>query len=262
MANIIFPKRWTSKPPLGAQVNWGHPLSVGLQCCLLFNEGGGLALKDLANPVRTATINSTSPSTFTACKNGMGLSKPSASGSGYITLAPTLTNLTSPFTIETLINLTAVAGYQTILVSSTGADGLWIHAGKIDLFNGTDHDGTATLAAGKWYHVVATYAGGTAMTYYLNGVRDAAPSDTPVTTVPSNIFSYSGDSTESLNGKMEYFRYWSRPLTASEVNNLYVDPYAMLAAQSPRVKYFVAPAAGGTPFLPLLGPRQDTLLRM
>src|SRR4030042_101428 len=33
---------WTNKPPLGSQINWGHPLSRGLVGCWLMNEGGGL----------------------------------------------------------------------------------------------------------------------------------------------------------------------------------------------------------------------------
>ena len=213
-----------------------------------FREGGGLTLRDSANPVRTVTINATASTTWGPCKNGVGLLKSATSGAGYITLSPAMPNFTSAFSVETLIQLTAVSGYQTIIVNSLGQDGVWIHAGKIDLYNGTDHDGTATLAAGKWYHVVVTYDGGTGVVYYLNGVKDASVSETPAAVAPSAVLDWSGDGSESLNGKMEYLRYWSRPLSAVEVQSLYTNPYVMFEG-TPNVvaRLLVSPpaAAGG-----------------
>ena len=48
MANIIIPKvYWDIKPPVGSQINWGHPLAQGLVGCWLMNEGGGKRLQDL-----------------------------------------------------------------------------------------------------------------------------------------------------------------------------------------------------------------------
>ena len=35
------------KPPVGSVINWGHPLSRGLQGCWLFNETNGKAVRDL-----------------------------------------------------------------------------------------------------------------------------------------------------------------------------------------------------------------------
>lgn len=35
------------RPPLGAQVDWGHRLALGLQACFVFNEQGGAVVTDL-----------------------------------------------------------------------------------------------------------------------------------------------------------------------------------------------------------------------
>ena len=40
---------FTSKPNLGAQINWSHPLSKGLVACFLMNEGGGKLSTNLTN---------------------------------------------------------------------------------------------------------------------------------------------------------------------------------------------------------------------
>src|SRR2546421_50667 len=41
MGILIQPKSWLMKPPVGTQINFGHPLAKGLVGCWLFNEFGG-----------------------------------------------------------------------------------------------------------------------------------------------------------------------------------------------------------------------------
>src|SRR5678810_530534 len=36
-------KNTNTKPPMGAQINWGHPLAKDLVVYFVFNEGGGIA---------------------------------------------------------------------------------------------------------------------------------------------------------------------------------------------------------------------------
>ena len=43
------------KPGLGAQINWGHPLSIGMDSCLLFNDVGKNP-RDIASPNRIWTV--------------------------------------------------------------------------------------------------------------------------------------------------------------------------------------------------------------
>src|SRR3990167_10590368 len=41
MAVAFLQKRWSQKPPVGAQINWGHPLARRLIALFVMNEGGG-----------------------------------------------------------------------------------------------------------------------------------------------------------------------------------------------------------------------------
>lgn len=237
---------FTMKPPLSAVIDPGTSIAVGLQMSLDLREGGSLIVKDSFNPSRTGTISSTATS-WAICQNGTGVLQNGTNGGGFISLSPVLSNLTSPFTIEARINLTAInaSAFNTVLTDSGGANGLWIHSGHIDLFNGLNHDGTATLAVGKWYDIAVTYAGGGAMTYYVNGVLDVALSDTPVSTVPARVLDFSGDGSEPFNGKMEYIRYWNRALSAQEVQSLYTNPYMVYIGTPNLTSRFLVSAPAG-----------------
>jgi hypothetical protein len=46
----IITKRFSSqKPPIGSQINWGHPLAQNLEGCWLINENTGLISPDIAS---------------------------------------------------------------------------------------------------------------------------------------------------------------------------------------------------------------------
>src|SRR3990172_6713988 len=48
-SSVIANTPWTSKPTLGSQINWGHPLAQGLVGCWLMNEGCGGKSYNLVN---------------------------------------------------------------------------------------------------------------------------------------------------------------------------------------------------------------------
>lgn len=228
--NDVFVSQYTVKPPPAAVISSGSPLASRLVMSLDFRESGGILTYDGASPNRKGTLDTSTATTWSSGKNGISLLKNSTPGGGYITISPVLPAFTSPFTIETLVFINTINTVNMIIGSNSGFEGLFLHSGKID-FNtgGVDNDGTATLVAHKWYHIVVTYAGGSAMTYYLNGVVDATPAATTSSSNGANIFSFPSDGSRSLTGKMEYIRYWSRPLTAGEVWILYTNPYVLYA---------------------------------
>jgi hypothetical protein len=49
----------TQKPPIGATIDWSHPLAQGLVGCWMFNEGGGIPI-NIVSGVQ-ATIAGTPP---------------------------------------------------------------------------------------------------------------------------------------------------------------------------------------------------------
>ena len=55
--NLILPKRFgQDKPPVGAQIKWGHPLAQGLVGCWLFNEAAGGRAHDLSGRGNHGTL--------------------------------------------------------------------------------------------------------------------------------------------------------------------------------------------------------------
>src|SRR4051812_47040710 len=77
MAIAIFPKRFTVKPPVGTQINWGHPLAKDLVGCWLFNEGGGASFINLANNSDFILLSGDASIGSDTC--GIGLKSPSSS---------------------------------------------------------------------------------------------------------------------------------------------------------------------------------------
>ena len=58
-----MPKKWTFKPPLGAKVNFSHPLAKGLVGLWLMNEGGGNKVYDLSGNENHGTLTNMDPAT-------------------------------------------------------------------------------------------------------------------------------------------------------------------------------------------------------
>lgn len=80
MANIIIPSYWKdTKPPVGSQINWGHPLSQGLVGCWLMNESSG-------NQIRDLVMNMVGNFTNTIWKNTSKDTAINCGTAGYITV--------------------------------------------------------------------------------------------------------------------------------------------------------------------------------
>ena len=77
---LILPKRFgQDKPPVGSQINWGHPLARGLVGCWLLNEGAGRKAYDLSEYRNHGTLTSmaippTPNSGWNPGRTGIGLS--------------------------------------------------------------------------------------------------------------------------------------------------------------------------------------------
>src|SRR5882762_8640022 len=78
MAHIIFPKRWTIQPPLGARINFGHPLANGLTFYSVFNAGAGDAQTLLPEGLAATMISGATP----AWKSGADGSSMNWAGAG------------------------------------------------------------------------------------------------------------------------------------------------------------------------------------
>ena len=140
--------------------------------------------------------------------------------SGSITLSyPT------GFTVEVVAKFNSISGAQALLTFNNTGLGKYINfykgggAGmRWEVNAGQSITGTNNLTAGVWYHFTGVYDGTTAR-LYRNGVLEAsAPlSSTTSTTTNFVLGAFDNTSIYPFNGNMAIARFYTRPLSASEV---------------------------------------------
>lgn len=104
----------------------------------------------------------------------------------------------------------------------TGGDGLWYY------FNNGAISATFTvtnLLDNKWHHYVLTWEGGVGAKFYLDGSLINTTNNTSLTSItPTNnswrLGEYSSD-TETFDGQLSDFRFYTTALSADDVKELY-----------------------------------------
>ncbi len=104
--------------------------------------------------------------TFGGAGNGASFNGSSQS----LLFVPTV-NTTTTFTWMAWVKPTAVTGYNALFADNGAVHALYIHGGKLDYFDGSDHDAGTAISNGVWTHVAISVSGGS-LTYYINGVSD------------------------------------------------------------------------------------------
>jgi hypothetical protein len=215
-----------SKPPLGASVNWGHPLAVGLEACWLLNEGGGVKLIDKANN-HNATVTTTTSFTPLGYKITMGSGSP---GSISATIACTQAQ---GYSIAWLCKPSSMSFYPRRLLINSSTYGFCTSdtGGRLTYLkaDGNEADSTSVLVSTS--KITACGAGckdGT-IYYYANGKFDSSVTDvTNITDITFNTLFYGGGSNRGFAGDMYYVYLWKRQLTANEFKSLHEAPYQFI----------------------------------
>lgn len=242
-----------TKPPLGSQINWGHPLANGMLGCWLFNEGGGSKILNIASPLYhgTLTTNGLTDTTWKGGLYGLVVSHSNAHTSNGVTI-PALTSTTT-HTLATWVKLTSIASSYQNLLGNSGTSGYWTLSGKLNSYTGAaDKLSTTAVSTGVWVFWICSVLAGNA-TFYLNGVADGTATGIP--SYPFNGMLCDNGASEQFTGSMSHQYLWvGRALTASDARTLYTDPFCMI--QFPRRRNITgaaAAAATSSPRLTLLG---------
>ena len=144
--------------------------------------------------------------------------------------------MTTGLTISAWINLNTTTGQQAIAAKWTGSMSqdqflFYINGNKTGMAIGKPsasaggYNGTTSLTAGLWYHVVATWDNTGLHQTYVNGVLDINSTSSVFTsinntaTIPLYIGSQNGSS-RFFNGKIDDVQIFNRKLTLSEINTL------------------------------------------
>lgn len=216
------------KPRLGIKPNWGHPLTKGLVGCWLFNEAPGKLGKvyDLSGNGNHGTLVADTHSV--PGPHGPTLS---FDGNGD-SIAISQIVLGGDFSIIFLAKPNVITSYQIITdhigqVSSKG--GICISDPSGWRLRETVEDGGTSLfvpiTIGSWQLIVFTQKGGTT-TGYKDGVFVTSASLSPLAVI--DRFGLGSDINEiGYNGLIDNVLIYNRGLTASEVAQLYREPFRM-----------------------------------
>ena len=243
-----------TKPPAGAQINWGHPLARGLIGCWLFNEASGSRARDCAWEVH-GDLGSAVPVLWAGSARGSAVEFP-----GVITRAVTLErgaiyDANQQGTIEAWIYVYSITGFRHIFGVADGVNinelfGLRIMnaggGGFLEVATRSPNNRYLTLVAvplNEWVQVAAT-SDGASWRLYMNGQEEPGVVSLGVNSggwfsdvvgAAANLYAIgillrAGGFIQPFHGLIEQVTLYNRALTAIEIMQLYTEPYAMIHA--------------------------------
>ncbi len=234
--------KWISKPLLGTQLNWAHPLNKGLVGYWLFNEGMGNKVNDLSMNGNVGTLMgmafpSTPASGWNPGKKGVGLNFDGVND--YVDCGNNASlNITTTITISAWINHNvAIDITSTILAKDGVLDNTRAFQmvkylnGKIRFILWDSVGGAHALYSDNnslsniWYHVVGTYDGVTQKLYVNSILQSTSNTMTGIKSVITTHVIIGMFSTNYAKGAIDDVRIYNRALSANEVMELYIDPY-------------------------------------
>src|SRR2546430_2775798 len=185
MGILIQPKRWAMKPPLGAQINWGHPLAQGLVGCWLFNEAGGGIVKDALCRL-DGTFAGTAKPSWVDGPFGKAINFVHASTSWISLPSDPALLLTGPMTWVGSVKPGSTSNY--VVMANTNSDGSDVPfdietlagSAKLTFVHvnsgvAATANGNTSMSVGTWYRVGVTRAGNAGawtFQFYMNGIAD------------------------------------------------------------------------------------------
>ncbi len=248
------------KPPLGAEVDWGHPLARGLIGCYPINEGAGPQVIDLAyrNDAAFAGAGSKrAASVWGSCWEGTG--GPNFSGTTDYILAPH----SAKYDSLSGLTVAVLAKNHKSAIASTGSEYLssmmgsgrdewsfyWSQNEDVNFLvdNGTT-TGTAVYTDGitdtKWHWHVGTYDGANVRVYVDGVVGGTSPALTG--NIYNSTFPFAigvgeyASNDASWDGLIAACYAFNRALSIAEIARLIAEPFCFLRVPKRRTIVFVA----------------------
>jgi len=255
------------QPTCGYEVDWGHPLSVGLIAGWLFNEGGGRRVQNVVPEglpgIFTANDSVTFPTWTRFTKYG-GYALTSG-GQSYIGVG--LGSKLEPTRITVQCWMKPASSSQNHIAMSKrhlgNGDNAWF-LGKGDAtgtFKWIAYTSAGTLncrsatnfSTGVWHHGIGIYDGANANLWVDKvNTATAAGSGTLNGASARRLVIASDDQISNYwdGGDLALPMIWGRPLTPNEIAWLFHEPYAFLRPINPYHRVYIA--LSGTAYSQLL----------
>ena len=191
-----------------------------------FDAGSGTSAADQSGNGNTGTIANATWAGASAGRFGNALSFNGTNASVTVADSSSL-DLTSGMTLEGWVNPNPGGDFRTLVVKEMPGDlvyGLYSSSDtnrpQSQVRVGTPRilDGTATIPAGSWTHVAATYDGAT-QRLYVNGAQVSSMAIAGTITTSNNPLKIGGNSiwAEWFSGLIDEVRVYNRALTAGEI---------------------------------------------
>lgn len=252
-------QKWLQKPPLGTPINWSHHLAKGLVGFWAFQEGGGDLVNDLSGNANHGTLKNmafppTATSGWNAGRKGVGLKFDGTDD--YVDCGNDASlNITGNITVEAWFKTNGTQAIWKTIVSKitwgsprTGWALMFFGADRIGFYQDSSSDDGPTYDMpalyNTWVHAVGVYDGSYLRIYVNGDEKDTTAHNTGLGVATNSLqigkLSYSAN---YFNGQIDQVRIYNRALSAEEIKQLYLYPYA--GFQQPCTAWLYAAAAGG-----------------
>ena len=245
------------KPPLGVLLNHGHPLSVGVVGCWLFNEGAGALgrVMDLSGNGNHGTLIGSAYSSPGKFGNAIHLETPAAPFS-RVNLGRVFDGrdqLTVSW-VSRLSDKDNTTGYMFAGDFPSVFASWWSNAHKYEVMIRDDSSDThqvmtdRTYEDTEWHHFVVTYDGAFINIYVDGIIGDATPAAMTGPTFsagPSDTYFGAAIENFSFKGDLDHVIVYNRGLSAGEVASLYAEPFQMFHREP--IELWVGSVGAGAP---------------
>ena len=223
-----------TKPPYGTPINTAHPLSQGLAGAWLMNERGGGKLYDISGNNNTGTINGASWAngqfggclSFNGTSNNItasGTSVPIGNSSRTVSVWINSPSYSGSSANNFAVGISSVVGSNTAYLLGVNNSGHFLITTA-----GVANDLVVPgFSLNKWYNLVSVYNGAGLLSMYVNGSLVGTKNIGSTNTTNGAIYIGTAG-VEFFNGLIDDTLIYSRALSATEVQQLYQDPFCFM----------------------------------
>ena len=237
------------KPYRGIQINRSHPHAKGLIASYVMNEGEGSGVFDSSGNNNTGTLINMDPATdWVAGQGGFALDFDGANDYIEVPHSGAYDNLPQ-ITIEAKVKLNvlpSIRGEAATLGILRNTSSPWFSARmrvestdaltfSVNAASGFQTASISPASVGVWYHVIGTYNGSNVKLYLDSVLYSTSPSLTgEVLNAGGSVRLGANDAASlRLEGKIGFVNIWKRALSAGEIVQRTLNPYAMFESGIP-----------------------------
>lgn len=234
------------KPPMGSQIDFSHPLARGLVGCWLMNEGSGNKIYDLSSNGNDGTLKN--GPVWKPGRDGVALSFDGTDD--YVDCGNRLVlSISQALTILAWVKINGAQqnkGIITKYYAGGGKRSYGIYTDENSLtrkvtFTYQRNAGTYTaddtvtsasqLSDNIFTQVACVFIPSTSATVFMNGVRDAqdvVDIQSGIAGSTANLWLGNSGDNQRFSGLISSVSIYNRALSAAEIQDLYVNPYAFI----------------------------------